>query len=56
VVSSLATNTRLRGGKPVVMRLPKLFLDDDHAGEVIGIDLFIGRPCLFRFRQLDGGS
>ncbi len=28
------------------MRLPKLFLDDDNAGKVIGIDLFIGkRPC-----------
>ena len=22
------------------MRLPKLFLNDDHAGKVIGIDLF----------------
>jgi hypothetical protein len=30
-------------GKPEVMRPPKLFLDDDHAGKVIGIDLFIGK-------------
>ena len=28
------------------MRLPKVFLDDNHAGKAIGINLFIGKqPC-----------
>jgi phosphoserine phosphatase len=44
--SSIATQYGIDNGKPVLMRLPKLFFDDDHAGKAIGIDLFIGkRPC-----------
>lgn len=41
--SSVATKFETNGGKPEVMRLPKLFFDDDHAGKVLGIDLFIGK-------------
>ena len=46
VGSSIATKYEMENGRPVLMRLPKLFFDDDHAGKAIGIDLFIGkRPC-----------
>jgi phosphoglycolate phosphatase-like HAD superfamily hydrolase len=45
VGSSIATKYEIKDGKPELMRLPKLFFDDDHAGKAIGIDLFIGmRP------------
>jgi phosphoserine phosphatase len=44
--SSIATRYEISDGKPILIRLPKLFFDDDHAGKAIGIDLFIGkRPC-----------
>jgi phosphoglycolate phosphatase-like HAD superfamily hydrolase len=54
VGSSLVTKLATKNGRPEVMRLPKLFLNDDHAGKVIGIDLFIGkRPCA-AFGNSDG--
>lgn len=33
----------VRDGKPVLMREPKIFFIDDHAGKAIGINLFIGK-------------
>ena len=36
------------------MRLPKLFLDDDYAGKVIGIDLFIGKRPYAAFGNSTG--
>jgi phosphoserine phosphatase len=46
VGSSVATKYEIKDGKPEIIRLPKLFFDDDHAGKALGIDLFIGkRPC-----------
>jgi phosphoserine phosphatase len=46
VGSSIATKYEYRNGKPVLMREPKVFFIDDHAGKAIGINLFIGkRPC-----------
>jgi phosphoglycolate phosphatase-like HAD superfamily hydrolase len=41
--SSLATKYEVEGGKPVLMRLPKLLFNCNFAGKVIGIDLFIGK-------------
>jgi phosphoglycolate phosphatase-like HAD superfamily hydrolase len=43
VGSSIATRYEIVDGKPAVMRLPQLFLNDDNAGKPVGIDLFIGR-------------
>jgi hypothetical protein len=52
--SSLATTLEFKNGKPEIMRLPKLFLDDDHAGKVIGIDLFIGKRPYAAFGNSTG--
>jgi len=52
--SSVATKFEITQGKPEVMRLPKLFLDDDHAGKVIGIDLFIGKRPYAAFGNSTG--
>ena len=54
VGSSLVTKFETAQGKPEVMRLPKLFLDDDHAGKVIGIDLFIGKRPYAAFGNSTG--
>jgi phosphoglycolate phosphatase-like HAD superfamily hydrolase len=54
VGSSLATKYEIEDGKPVVMRLPKVFLNDDHAGKVIGIDLFIGKRPYAAFGNSTG--
>jgi phosphoglycolate phosphatase-like HAD superfamily hydrolase len=39
VGSSIATKYEYRDGKPVLMREPKIFFIDDHAGKAIGINL-----------------
>jgi phosphoglycolate phosphatase-like HAD superfamily hydrolase len=54
VGSSLVTKLETTEGKPEVTRLPKLFLDDDHAGKVIGIDLFIGKRPYAAFGNSTG--
>ncbi len=43
VGSSMATKFEYRQGQPVLLRLPKVFFIDDHAGKPIGINLFIGK-------------
>jgi phosphoserine phosphatase len=43
VGSSIATKYEYRDGEPVLMREPKVFFIDDHAGKAIGINLFIGK-------------
>ena len=44
--SSIATRYDVKDNKPELMRLPKIFFDNNNAGKPIGIDLFIGkRPC-----------
>jgi len=46
VGSSIVTTYDNKGGKPVLMREPKVFFIDDGPGKAIGINLFIGkRPC-----------
>ena len=43
VGSSLVTTYKDEGGKPVLMREPKVFLIDDGPGKAVGINLFIGK-------------
>ena len=52
--SSLATKWQITDGKPEIMRLPKLFFDDDHAGKALGIDLFIGKRPYAAFGNSTG--
>ncbi len=54
VGSSIATKYEYQNGKPVLMRLPKVFFIDDHAGKAIGINLFIGRRPLAAFGNSAG--
>ena len=44
----------MKDGKAELMRLPKLFFDDDHAGKAIGIDLFIGKRPYAAFGNSTG--
>jgi phosphoglycolate phosphatase-like HAD superfamily hydrolase len=43
VGSSILTKYEYKDSKPVLMREPKVFFIDDHAGKPIGINLFIGK-------------
>jgi hypothetical protein len=43
VGSSLQTKFEIGNGKPELIRLPKLLLNCNFGGKVIGIDLFIGK-------------
>jgi phosphoserine phosphatase len=52
--SSIATRYAFDNGKPVLIRQPKLFFDDDHAGKAIGIDLFIGKRPYAAFGNSTG--
>jgi phosphoglycolate phosphatase-like HAD superfamily hydrolase len=54
VGSSIATKYEIRNGEPELIRLPKLFFDDDQAGKAIGIDLFIGRRPYAAFGNSTG--
>jgi phosphoserine phosphatase len=54
VGSSIATKYEIKDGKPELMRLPKLFFDDDHSGKAIGIDLFIGKRPYAAFGNSTG--
>ena len=52
VGSSIATKYEVQDGKPVLMREPKMFLIDDHAGKAMAINLFIGKRPIRGVRQL----
>jgi phosphoserine phosphatase len=52
--SSIATKYDYQGGKPVLMREPKVFFIDDRVGKPIGINLFIGKRPLAAFGNSDG--
>jgi phosphoglycolate phosphatase-like HAD superfamily hydrolase len=52
--SSIATKYETKDGKPVLMRLPKVFFIDDHGGKPVGINLFIGKRPLAAFGNSDG--
>jgi phosphoglycolate phosphatase-like HAD superfamily hydrolase len=54
VGSSSVTKYEYQGGKPVLMRLPKVFFIDDKAGKPEGINLFIGKRPLAAFGNSGG--
>ena len=54
VGSSIVTKYEVRDGKPVLMREPKTFFIDDHAGKPIGINLFIGKRLYAAFGNSGG--
>lgn len=54
VGSSIVTKFENKSGGPVLMRLPKVFFIDDHAGKPIGINLFIGKRPYAAFGNSDG--
>ena len=51
--SSIATKYEYQDGKPVLMRLPKVFFIDDKPASPIGINLFIGKRPLAAFGNSD---
>jgi phosphoglycolate phosphatase-like HAD superfamily hydrolase len=54
VGSSIATEFQLVGGKPALIRLPKIDFIDDKAGKPVGINRFIGRRPVFCAGNSDG--
>lgn len=54
VGSSIATKYEFKDGKPILLREPKLFFNDDFDGKPIGINLFIGKRPLIAFGNSDG--
>ena len=52
--SSIATAYELRGGIPVLVRLPELDFIDDKAGKPVGINAHIGRRPIAAFGNSDG--
>jgi hypothetical protein len=54
VGSSIKTKYELRGGKPVLVRLPELNFIDDKIGKPIGINSHIGCRPIAAFGNSDG--
>ena len=52
--SSIVTKYEMVDGKPVLMRDPKLFFNDDFDGKAIGVNLFIGKRPQIAFGNSDG--
>ncbi|WP_158801818.1 MULTISPECIES: HAD family phosphatase [unclassified Acidisoma] len=52
--SSIATTYVVKNGRPELMRMPKLFFDDNFGGKVVGIDLFIGKRPYAAFGNSTG--
>jgi hypothetical protein len=52
--SSIKTKYEMKDGKPVLMRLPKVYFIDDKAGKPVGINMFIGRRPVAAFGNSDG--
>nr|WP_294564161.1 HAD family hydrolase [uncultured Rhodopila sp.] len=52
--SSLVTKYEIRNGEPELMRLPKLFFDNNYGGKPVGIDTFIGRRATAAFGNSTG--
>ena len=52
--SSIETKFEDNGGQPTLMRLPKVFFIDDHAGKAVGINLFIGKRPFAAFGNSAG--
>lgn len=54
VGSSIKTTYEVRGGKPMIVRLPELNFIDDKAGKPVGINQHIGRRPIMAFGNSDG--
>ncbi len=54
VGSSIKVKFEMRGGKPVLMRLPEIDFIDDGPGKPVGIHRFIGRRPIAAFGNSDG--
>ncbi len=54
VGSSIVTKFEMRDGKPVLIREPKLYFNDDKEGKPVGINQHIGRRPIFAFGNSDG--
>jgi hypothetical protein len=54
VGSSVLTKYEYLDGKPALIREPKVFFIDDHAGKAIGINLFIGKRPYAAFGNSTG--
>src|SRR5437868_11630309 len=54
VGSSGKLNFELRDGKPILMKLPELNINDDKTGKPIGIQMHIGRQPIAAFGNSDG--
>jgi len=54
VGSSIRTKYEVRGGKPVIARLPEMEFIDDKAGKPVGINRYIGRLPILAFGNSDG--
>ncbi len=52
--SSIATKYEIKDGEPELLRLPKLFFNDNFDGKAIGIDLFIGKRPYAAFGNSTG--
>lgn len=52
--SSIKTKFEMRGGQPVLVRLPQLNFVDDKAGKPVGIQMQIGRRPVMAFGNSDG--
>jgi hypothetical protein len=52
--SSIVTKYEMVDGKPVLMRDPKLFYNDNNDGKAIGINLFIGKRPQIAFGNTEG--
>jgi len=54
VGSSIKTRFEMQDGKPVLMRLPELNINDDKGGKPVGINQHIGRRPIAAFGNSDG--
>ena len=52
--SSLVSKYEIKDGKGELMRLPKLFFDDNYGGKAVGIDTFIGKRATAAFGNSTG--
>lgn len=52
--SGIRTKYEMRGGKPVLVRLPEVDFIDDEAGKPVGIQKFIGRRPIAAIGNSDG--
>jgi hypothetical protein len=52
--STIKTKFEMRGGEPVLVRMPEIDFIDDNVGKPVGIHKFIGRRPILAFGNSDG--